>query len=145
MKKILSLILAAILLVMPMCFESYASEETNYDDLVAPCYTHLSQISASLIEGSLGFVTCTSNAVSFKENITMVLTCALQRTDGTYAWENYKTKTETYTNGTVSNTIQKTWFAPANYAYRVKTTVTIKNASGVVVETASVNSKVLYK
>lgn len=144
MKKILSLILAVILMTTPMCVQSYAEGETNYDDLIAPCYIYLDVIGSCITEAALGFVTCTSNAICLDSGLTLVLTCALQRTDGTQAWADYKTKTETYTNpGT--HTIEKNWFAPANYAYRVMTTVVIKNSSGTVVETATKASGVIYK
>ena len=144
MKKILSLILATILMAIPMCVESYATDDTNYDDLVAPCYTHISAIRSILSEGILGFVTCTSNGVTFKEGVTMEVTCCLQRCTEDTAWQDYKTKTETL-NESGTLTIEKNWFAPANYAYRVKTTVKIKSASGTVLETATLNSNVLYK
>ena len=38
MKKILSFILAAILMALPMCVEANAEGEVNYDDLVAPVF-----------------------------------------------------------------------------------------------------------
>lgn len=145
MKKILSFIFAVVLLLIPMCVETYASDsDVNYDDLVMPCYTYLDSISSGISEAALGFVNCTSNFISFDNGLTFVLTCTLQRTDGSYAWEAYKTKTETYT-GKGSYTISKTWFAPANYAYRVYTTLTIKNSAGTVVETATKASGVIYK
>lgn len=141
MKKILSLLLVAVLLVAPLGVSSYA--ETNYDDLVSPCYTYLNSISAGISEGVLGFVNCTSNFISFETNKTFVLTCYLQRTDGQSAWVNYKSKTETYT-GKGSYTISKSWFAPSGYAYRVYTKLQIKNSAGTIVETATVASSVHY-
>lgn len=145
MKKLLSLILATILLAMPMCVEAYASDgDVNYDDLVMPCYLYIDMIGAGLSEGVLGFVNCTSTFVSYETDKTFVLRCALQRTDGSQAWEDYKYTTETY-SGMGSYTISKKWFAPANYAYRVKTTLTIKNSAGTVVETATKASGVIYK
>lgn len=145
MKKALSLILAVILMVTPLCVQAYASEsDVNYDDLVAPCYSNLDAIGACISEGVLGFVTCTSCFISFTENRTFVLTCYLQRTDGTQAWENYKSKSETYT-GKGSYTIEKNWFAPATHDYRVYTLLEVKNSAGTVIETAYVKSDVLYK
>lgn len=144
MKKIVSLILAVILMAVPMCVESYAEGEANYDDLVAPCFIYLDVIKAGITEASLGFVTCTSNVTCLDSGLTFVLTCELQRTNETTAWVTYKTKTETYTEPG-SHTIEKNWFAPANYAYRVKTTVVIKNSAGTVVETATKASGVIYK
>ena len=145
MKKLLSFVLAIILLMIPMCIEANASDgNVNYDDLVMPCYTYLDSISAGISEAALGFVTCTSNFISFDNGLTFVLTCTLQRTDGSHAWETYKTKTETF-SGMGSHTIEKKWFAPANYAYRVYTTLTIKNSAGTVVETATRASGVIYK
>lgn len=145
MKKLLSLILALIMLAVPMCVQTYATEgETNYDDLVMPCYTYISSISAGISKGTLGFVDCLSDFVSFDNGLTFVLTCTLQRTDGSDAWSAYKSKSETY-SGMGSYTIEKSWFAPANYAYRVLTTLTVKNSAGTVVETATKASAVLYK
>lgn len=145
MKKILSVILAFIMLVMPMCVEAYASDgDVNYDDLVMPCYDYVSSVRAGLSEAILGFVNCTSNCTSFQADKTFVLTCTLQRCTASSAWMTYKTTTETF-SGKGSFTIEKKWFAPANYAYRVYTTVTVKNSAGTVVETASVASGVLYK
>ena len=146
MKKLLSIILTVILLGAPMCVEAYASDgDVNYDDLVMPCYNYISSISAGISEAAMGFVNCTSNAKSFQADKTFVLTCTLQRTDGSTAWQNYKTTTETF-YGKGSFTIEKTWFAPATYdAYRVLTTLTVKNSAGTVVETASRSSGIIYK
>ena len=145
MKKLLSVILAFVLIALPMCVEAYASDgEANYDDLVMPCYDYVSSVSAGLSEAILGFVNCTSNCTSFQADKTFVLTCTLQRCTASSAWMTYKTTTETF-SGKGSFTIEKKWFAPANYAYRVYTTVTVKNSAGTVVETASVASGVLYK
>lgn len=146
MKKLLSFILALVLFAVPMCVEADASEgDVNYDDLVMPCYTYIDSISACITEAALGFVDCMSNCTSFQADKTFVLTCTLQRTDGSTAWQNYKTTTETF-SGKGSFTITKTWFAPATYdAYRVLTTLSVKNSAGTVVETASRSSLVLYK
>ena len=141
MKRIISLLLSAILLVAPFGVSSYA--ESNYDDLVAPCYDNLDMIGAGITEGILGFVTCTSDFVSFETNKTFVLTCYLQRTDGESGWVNYKSKTETYT-GKGSYTIEKSWFAPSGYAYRTYTKLQIKNSAGTIVETATKGSGVYY-
>ena len=145
MKKSLSIILAVILLIAPMCIEAYASDgEANYDDLIMPCYDYISSISAGITEGVLGFATCFSNCTSFQADKTFVLTCTMQRTDGSDAWQAYKTTTETF-SGKGNFTIEKKWFAPANYAYRVLTTVVVKNSAGTTVETATRSSGVLYK
>lgn len=141
MKRIISLLLTVVLLVAPLGVSSYA--ESNYDDLVAPCYDNLDMIGAGITEGILGFVTCTSDFVSFETNKTFVLTCYLQRTDGESGWVNYKSKTETYT-GKGSYTIEKSWFAPSGYAYRTYTKLQIKNSAGTIVETATKGSGVYY-
>ncbi len=146
MKKLLSFVLALVLFAAPMCVEAYASDgDVNYDDLVMPCFTYIDSISAGISEAALGFVNCTSNVISFQADKTFVLTCTLQRTDGSSPWEAYKTKTETF-SGKGSFTIEKTWFAPATYdGYRVYTVVTVKNSSGMPVETATITSGVVYK
>ena len=141
MKRIISLLLTVVLLVAPLGISAYA--ETNYDDLVSPCYTYLNSISSGISEGVLGFVNCTSNFISFETNKTFVLTCYLQRTDGESGWVNYKTKTETFT-GKGSHTIEKSWFAPSGYAYRTYTKLQIKNSAGTIVETATKGSGVYY-
>lgn len=145
MKKLVSFILAFILITVPMCVEAYASDgDFSYDNTIMPRYTYIDSVRAGISEAALGFVNCTSNCISFQSDKTFVLTCILQRTDGTYAWENYKTSTETF-SGMGSFTIAKTWFAPANYDYRVKTTVIVKNSSGLIVETTTKASGVIYK
>lgn len=146
MKKLLSILLAAVLLAAPMCTEAYASDgDVNYDDLVMPCYTYIDSIGSGITEEALGFVTCISTCTSFQADKTFVLTCTLQRTDGSSAWADYKTKTESF-YGKGSFTIEKTWLAPATYnAYRVKTTLTVKNSAGTVLETATKASGVIYK
>ena len=145
MKKLLSFVLALLLFAVPMCVEAYASDgDVNYDDLVMPCYTYIDSIGSGISEAALGFVNCTSTCVSFQADKTFVLTCTLQRTDGSMPWQSYKTKTETF-SGKGSFTIAKTWFAPAPYDYRVYTTLTVKNSVGNVVETASKASGLIYK
>lgn len=145
MKKILSFVLAFIMMSMPLCVESYASgDDSNYDDLVVPCYDNLSMISAHISEGLLGFVTCTSGFVSYQADRTFVFTCYLQRTDASSGWENYKSKTETY-SGKGSYTIEKSWFAPAPYDYRTLTKLQVKNSAGTIIETATIASIVIYK
>lgn len=145
MKRILSIFLAMIIMVTPLCVSTVAVEtETNYDDQIAPCYVYVEALYASITKGSLGFVTCLSKFNTFDTSKTYVLTCYLQRTDGSSAWSNYKSKSETFTGGG-SFDIEKTWFAPAGYAYRTKTEVKVKNSSGTVLETVSNTSSVLYK
>lgn len=145
MKKLLSFILAFVMLIVPMCIEAHASDgDVNYDDLVMPCYIYIDSISAGITEGVLGFVICLSDFICLQTDKNYVLTCTLQRCTASSAWENYKSKTETF-SGKGSFTIEKTWFAPASYDYRVLTTLTVKNSAGTVVETASRSSGVLYK
>ena len=146
MKKLLSILLAAVLLAVPMCTEACASDgDVNYDDLVMPCYTYIDSIGSGISKASLGFVVCTSTCTSFQADKTFVLTCTLQRCTASTPWEAYKTKTESF-SGMGSFTIEKTWFAPATYdAYRVVTTLTVKNSAGTVLETATKASGVIYK
>ena len=146
MKKLLSILLAAVLLAAPMCTEACASDgDVNYDDLVMPCYTYIDSIGACITEAALGFVNCSSTCTSFQADKTFVLTCTLQRCTASTPWEAYKTKTESF-SGMGSFTISKTWFAPATYdAYRVVTTLTVKNSAGTVLETATKASGVIYK
>lgn len=112
---------------------------------VTPRYVLLSALSAGISEEALGFVTCTSTYSCLHEDYTFVLTCTLQRTDGTTVWVDYKTATETFTE-IGSKGITKNWFAPAGYAYRTYTTVVVKNSrTSKVVETATTYSPTIYK
>lgn len=149
MKKTLSLFLALIL-----CFSCclIASAETTIEteinsasSEVMPRYTYLCSVSAGIAKKALGFVLCESTYNCMYNGYTFILTCTLQRTDGTTGWINYKTESETFTDlGT--NIIEKTWFAPAGYAYRTLTKIEIKsNSTGKIVETATSDSPVLYK
>lgn len=145
MKKILSVILAVIMMAMPLCVESFAADgDVNYDDLVSPCFNNIDSISAYIEEGVLGFVICASNFTSFETDKTFVLTCYLQRTDASSAWENYKSKSETY-SGKGNYTIEKNWFAPSGYDYRVQTKLDVKNSAGTIIETATITSVIIYK
>lgn len=145
MKRILSIILSIIIMMLPLSLSTLAADdEANYDDLVAPCYDNISIIAAGITKGSLGFVTCTSHFKSVENDKTFVMTCYLQRCDEDTAWSNYKSTSETYSGGG-SYTISKTWFAPAGYAYRTYTKVQVKNSSGTVVETITAFSATLYK
>lgn len=134
-----------IIMVTPLCVSTVAVEtETNYDDQIAPCYVYIDSLVASITKGSLGFVTCLSQFTTFETGKTYVITCYLQRTDGSAAWSNYKSESKTFTGKNVAG-VEKTWFAPAGYAYRTKTVVQVKNSSGTVLETVSNTSSVLYK
>ncbi|MBQ8209582.1 MAG: hypothetical protein IJZ35_03240 [Clostridia bacterium] len=145
MKKILSLILAVILMLTPLYVQVSASDSNvNYDDLVAPCYDNIDMIGACISEGVLGFAVCGSTFLSFETDKTFILSCFLQRTDENSAWQDYKSTSETF-SGKGSYSIEKNWFAPAGYDYRVVTLLVVKNSSGVIVETATKASGVLYK
>lgn len=149
MKKALSLLLSLIL-----CFSCclIASAETTIEtgiisssSEVMPRYTYLNNVTAGIGKKALGFVLCESTYNCMHEGYTFILTCTLQRTDGTTGWINYKTESATYTEiGTRG--FDKTWFAPAGYAYRTLTKIEIKsNSTGKIVETATSDSPVLYK
>lgn len=148
MKKALSLLLSLIL-----CFSCclIASAETAIEteiissSEVMPRYTYLSTVSAGIAKKALGFVLCEATYCCMHSGYTFILTCTLQRTDGTTGWINYKTESATYTSvGT--KVLEKTWFAPAGYAYRTFTTIQIKsNSTGKIVESVTADSPVLYK
>lgn len=145
MKRILSIILAVIIMAVPMCLGAMAADsETNDDDSVAPRYQNLTEISAGISEGILGFVNCTSDFLSYETDKTFVLTCYLQRTDENSGWSNYKSESETFSGKGIFS-INKSWFAPAGYAYRVYTKLQVKNSAGTIVETATIASYVVYK
>lgn len=149
MKRILAFMLSVIM--MSMCCIC-ASAESNTETVEIPSqsengarYTHLISVSAGIKEKALGFVYCESTYNCMLENYTFVLTCTLQRTDGTTGWQTYKTTTETFWE-TGTRGITENWFAPAGYAYRTFTTIVIKNSrTGKVVETATCASPAIYK
>lgn len=149
MKKTLSLFLALIM-CFSCCLIASAESPIRTDTFsesseITPRYTYLASVSAGIEKKSFGFVLCESTYACVYEGYTFILTCTLQRTDGTTGWINYKTDSATYTDlGT--NGFDKTWFAPAGYAYRTHTTIQIKsNSTGNIVETATTASPVLYK
>lgn len=145
MKKTLSLFLSLILCFSCCLVASAESPIGTESSDVMPRYTYLASVSAGIDKKAFGFVLCESTYACVYEGYTFILTCTLQRTDGTTGWINYKTESETFTDlGT--NIIEKTWFAPAGYAYRTLTKIQIKsNSTGQIVETATSDSPVLYK
>ncbi len=153
MKKIFALFLSIIIFTV-CCLNVTANNITNENNTlfptatsqnVTPRYILLSYVSAGIAEESFGFIRCTSTANCMHEDYTFVLTCSLQRTDGSTGWLNYKTKTETFTE-VGENIIWKSWFAPAGYTYRTYTEIVIKNGrTGKIVETATAKSPMVYK
>ena len=148
-KRILSLILCAVMMSTCCVFAS-AESNTEYFELpdqsmATSRYVHLNAVSAGISKEALGFVLCESTYNCMHEDYTFVLTCTLQRTDGTTGWQTYKTATETFLEiGT--QIMERTWYAPAGYAYRTFTTIVIKNSrTGKVVETATCASPAIYK
>lgn len=153
MRRIIALILSIIMCIGCGITASaaddyntdYTSSSQQEDIIVTPRYTYLATLSAGISKEALGFVTCSSTYGCMYEGYTFTLTCTLQRADGSATgWVNYKSETKTFTEiGTRG--IEKTWFAPAGYAYRTHTKIVIKNASGTVVESATGVSPTIYK
>ena len=150
MKKITAFALAIIMFCSCCCFVS-ANDDADFSTETEQIsgnarYTHLSAVSAGIKEKALGFVYCESTYGCMLQDYTFVLTCTLQRTDGSVSgWQTYKTATETFTE-IGHNGMSRNWFAPAGYAYRTFTTIVIKNSrTGKVVETATCDSPVIYK
>ncbi|MBP3446904.1 MAG: hypothetical protein J6K64_06480 [Clostridia bacterium] len=149
MKRIMALVLSVVMLFSCCIFVSAESNTETFelpsDSEMVSRYTHLGAVSAGISEEGLGFVLCESTYACMYENYTFVLTCTLQRTDGTTGWQTYKTATETFTE-IGSKCMERLWFAPAGYAYRTHTTIVIKNSrTSKVVETATCASPVIYK
>ncbi|MBQ7044298.1 MAG: hypothetical protein IJN78_06790 [Clostridia bacterium] len=151
MKKGFALILSLIIIIVS-CINVSAQSTASHNLLGLDTYsnansryTHITAVSATIGEKSLGFVICNSSYICILDNYTFTLTCTLQRTDGSTGWQDYKTHTETFTDvGT--NIIEKTWYAPAGYTYRTYTTVVVKNSrTGKVVETATADSPFIYR
>lgn len=153
MKKFLALVLSITIFTV-CCFNVSASNVVeplnsilteDSETSVTPRYTHITAVKATIGEKALGFVLCASTYSCNLEDYYFTVTCDLQRTDGSAAWSNYKSSTETFTtSGTV--TLEETWYAPAGYAYRTYTTVVVKNSrTSKVVETATTYSPTIYK
>ena len=153
MKKLVSLFLSVILSAF-CCVGTLANSPVDSDKnfmptsnvtLATPRYTHVSYVGAKIVETTLGFVRCTATAACMFDNYTFVLTCTLQRTNGSTGWTNYKTETETFTE-LGENIVYDTWYAPAGYTYRTHTEIVIKNSrTGKVVETATADSPFIYR
>lgn len=138
MKRIFAVLLAAIMMIMPMCVETFA--EDNYDDLVMPCYDYFQNLRSIITKGSLGFVTIYSSVHCASSDKTIVLNSHLQQSaNGSSGWSNYKSYSTTNT-GTGTSEIEKTIYAPAGYYYRTYTHVQVKNSSNVIVEVATLYS-----
>lgn len=149
MKKAISVLLSIIMFVSMFNLTAVYAVNENKDEVISEesggtRYSYINSIAASISKESLGFVDCISYYVIPNTSYTVVLTCILQRTDGSAAWSNYKSKSETFTSGSV-NSIEKSWFAPSGYAYRTYTQVVVKNSAGTVLETEHITSSVLYK
>lgn len=149
MKKVLSVLLSLIMFTAMFNFTAVYAVNDNEDEVISEesggtRYSYINAIAASITKEALGFVNCISYYVIPNPNYTVVLTCILQRTDGSAAWSNYKSKSETFTSGT-TNAVEKSWFAPSGYAYRTYTQVVVKNSAGTVLETEHIASNVLYK
>lgn len=155
MKKFLSLILSIFIIasfgtsaLAAGVYDYSDSEATfseNNESAVTPRYKYLAFVSASIVEKPSDNVLCTSTYNCMYSGYTFTLTCTLQQADGSVAgWVDYKTASQTYTT-IGAHGMERTWYAPAGYAYRTLTTIVIKNASGVVVEEETCYSNTLYK
>lgn len=155
MKRFLALILSIIILasfstsaLAAGVYDYSDSESTfseNNDSAVTPRYKYLAFVSASIVEKPSNNVLCTSTYNCMYSGYTFTLTCTLQRADGSATgWVNYKTASQTYTT-IGAHGMERTWYAPAGYAYRTLTTIVIKNASGTIVEQDTCASSVIYK
>lgn len=154
MKRFLSVVLALVMLAslpINVCAANATDESEGQvvinelsNDGITPRFTYLSVVSASIDKGALGFVTCASTYSCVHTGLIITLTCVLQRTDGSSTgWVTYKTAGDSFSGG-AGHGIEKTWFAPAGYAYRTYTTVLVYS-SGTLVEKATCYSSTLYK
>lgn len=148
MKKIISVLLSMIMLfsisALSVQVNAYDAEESVVFAQIEPRFQYADSATAGITKGSLGFVTCLSQCTILAKGVNVTLTCTLQRTDGSEAWANYKSTSITFASPDMRS-IEKSWFAPAGYAYRTYTKMQIKNSAGTVLETVTVASNVLYK
>ena len=147
-KRFISIIISLVLLLNLSNIVTYADDEIDGGSDMAGTssvmFVYLRSITASIYEKPLGFIKCVSQFKFLSEPYTIVVTCALQRTDGSSGWVVYKSASQTFSNELFEG-LEKSWFAPAGYAYRTHTKVQVKNSSGTVIETQTINSSVIYK
>lgn len=106
-------------------------------NVASPMFSYTNSISASLTLNG-GEATCSANAKPSNSSTSNSFSAKLQRLEGSN-WVTVKTWTDSSTNGEkVYAGGTKT--VSTGYTYRVQATLTVKDANGKVLETATVTS-----
>lgn len=128
MKRFFSLILALVL-ILGSAVPAFAAES---ESAVTPRYTYIASISAALEISSLGVANC-GGSCFVPEADTVKFTCKLQRYEDS-SWTTIKTWTDT---DAPTCGLSKYYAVHSGYTYRVRTTCSVYNASGVLVESGT--------
>ena len=128
MKRILSLLLALVLF-MGSAVPAFAAES---ESAVTPRYTYIARMSAALEISSLGVANCGGSCYVPGAD-TVKFTCKLQRYEDS-SWTTVKTWTDT---DAPTCGLSKYYAVSSGYTYRVRTTCSVYNASGVLVESGT--------
>lgn len=136
MRRILSFALALIL-IMGTAIPAFAVEN---ESAVTPRYTYIARMSAVLEISRLGVANC-GGSCYVPDADTVKFTCKLQRYEGS-SWTTVKTWTDT---DAPTCGLSKYYAVSSGYTYRVRTTCSVYNASGVLVESGTCYSnQVVY-
>lgn len=126
MKRMLCLALAVIVVMTSVIPVMAAVNEPS----VSPRYTYIQRLSAGLtINETLGLTACTSSSVVYGAD-SVKLTCSLQQHNGSY-WITIKSWNATTMP---SASIAKNYAVYSGYTYRVKTSCSVYNSSGTLLE-----------
>lgn len=107
--------------------------------LIDPRFDHMSRISSSLSINSLGRANCTGSFTTYDEYDSR-MTVVLQQFKNNQ-WTDIKEWSEDY-SGSGARLLEKKYYVPSGYRYRVVTTVAILDSDGSELEIASCDSPI---
>lgn len=136
MRRVLAII-CILAIVLSMQIPVLAAENEN---AISPRYSYISALSAGLNISNTGIAACSAGCV-IDNGDSLVLTCSLQRYNGS-TWTTVKSWSATAARSTV---LQKSYAVYSGYTYRVRTTCSVYNSNGVLVESGTCYSnQVVY-
>lgn len=124
--------LLALACVVSLLTPAFASD-------IQPRYLTLSSTSADLSIGSSGYASCSGSGIARDFNTKVDVTMTLYQING----GSYTALTTWTATGTKSASSNHGYYVVRGYNYQVAVSITVKNASGTVLETASVYSSVV--
>lgn len=110
-------------------------------ETIQPMYTSITSFSCSL-NVSAGNAECMANVQPTSREYSSSLSMSLKRSVNGINWTTVKSWTKTG-SGLPGVTIEESTAVSSGYKYRVTVTATIKNANGIVIETASKSSRII--